>query len=55
MEKVISEFGKIDVLVNNAGSSKDVPITEMTDEEDFIVDTDLSSVFKMIRAVAEKW
>lgn len=55
VEKVISEFGKIDVLVNNAGSSKDAPITEMTDEEwNFTIDTDLSSVFKMTRAVARK-
>lgn len=55
VEKAIAEFGKIDVLVNNAGGAKNAPIIEMTDEEwDFTVNTDLSSVFKVTRAVANK-
>lgn len=55
VEKAVKEFGKIDVLVNNAGSSKNAAVTEMTDEEwDFTIETDLSSVFKMTRAVANK-
>ena len=44
-------FGKVDVLVNCAGSSKDKGALEMTDEEwDFTIATDLTSVFKMTRA-----
>lgn len=55
VEKAIAEFGKIDVLVNNAGGAKNAPVTEMTDEEwEFTVDTDLNSVFKVTRAVANK-
>lgn len=46
-------FGKVDILVNCAGSSKDKGVLDMTDEEwDFTIDTDLTSVFKMTRAFA---
>lgn len=55
VEKAISEYGKIDVLVNNAGSSKGGAINEMTDEAwQFTMDVDLTSVFKMTRAVSAK-
>lgn len=44
-------FGKVDILVNCAGASKDKGALEMSDEEwDFTIETDLSSVFKMTRA-----
>ena len=47
------KFGKVDVLVNCAGSSKDAGVLEMTDDEwDFTIDTDLTSVFKVTRAFA---
>ena len=47
------EFGKVDILVNCAGSSKDAGVLEMTDDEwDFTISTDLTSVFKMTRAFA---
>ena len=47
------EFGKIDILINCAGSSKDKGVLEMNDEEwDFTINTDLTSVFKMTRAFA---
>ena len=46
-------FGKVDILVNCAGSSKDKGALDMTDEEwNFTLDTDLTSVFKMTRAFA---
>ena len=45
------EFGKVDILVNCAGSSKDKGVLDMQDEEwDFTIATDLTSVFKMTRA-----
>ena len=45
------EFGKVDILVNCAGSSKDAGVLEMTDEQwDFTIATDQTSVFKMTRA-----
>lgn len=47
------EYGKVDILVNCAGSSKDAGVLEMLDEEwDFTIQTDLTSVFKMTRAFA---
>lgn len=50
---VEKEFGKVDILVNCAGSSKDAGVLDMKDEEwQFTIDTDLTSVFKMTRAFA---
>lgn len=47
------EFGRVDILLNCAGSSKDKGVLEMTDEEwDFTIATDETSVFKMTRAFA---
>ena len=46
-------FGKVDILVNCAGASKDAGVLDMTDDEwDFTVNTDLTSVFKVTRAFA---
>ncbi len=43
-------FGKVDILVNCAGASKDKGVLDMTDEEwNFTIDTDLTSVFRMTR------
>ena len=52
--KLVEEtFGKVDILVNCAGSSKDKGVLEMQDDEwDFTIETDLTSVFKMTRAFA---
>lgn len=48
---VVDTFGKVDILVNCAGSSKDAGVLDMKDDEwDFTIDTDLTSVFKMTRA-----
>lgn len=44
-------FGKVDILVNCAGSSKDAGVLEMSDDEwDFTIATDQTSVFKVTRA-----
>ena len=46
-----NHFGKVDILINCAGSSKDKGVLEMEDEEwDFTINTDLTSVFKVSRA-----
>jgi gluconate 5-dehydrogenase len=50
---VKKQFGKVDVLVNCAGSAKNNGVLNMTDEEwQFTIDTDLSSVFYVTRAFA---
>ena len=52
-DKVEAEFGRVDILLNCAGSSKDKGVLEMTDDEwDFTIATDETSVFKMTRAFA---
>lgn len=52
-KKVETEFGRVDILVNCAGSSKDKGVLDMNDEEwDFTINTDLTSVFKVTRAFA---
>ena len=53
-DAVEKEFGKCDILLNCAGSSKDKGVVEMTDGEwDFTIATDETSVFKMTRAFAK--
>ena len=51
VDHVISDFGKIDVLVNNAGIKKDNLLMRM-DKEDFdtVVNTNLSSVFNLTKS-----
>lgn len=45
------EFGKIDVLINNAGITKDNLILRMKDEQwDSVIETNLKSVFLTTRA-----
>ncbi len=54
IEAAIQEFGKLDVLVNNAGGATPgygKPVEEITDEEWHLgIDTNLSSVFYCCRA-----
>ena len=48
---VEERFGKVDVLVNCAGSAKNAGVLDMTDEEwDFTIKTDMDSVFYVTRA-----
>ena len=50
---VEEKYGKVDVLVNCAGSAKNNGVLNMTDEEwDFTMKTDLDSIFYMTRAFA---
>lgn len=50
VDKVIAEFGKIDVLVNNAGVTRDNLILRMDDKQwDEVIRTNLSSVFNLTK------
>ncbi len=53
VKAALDEFGKIDVLVNNAGITRDNLIMRMdADEWDSVIDTNLSGPFWMTRAIA---
>lgn len=46
------KFGEVEILVNNAGVTRDNLLVRMKDEEwDEIIETDLKSVFRLSRAV----
>ena len=52
VEKVVQEEGKIDILVNGAGTNKRVPFLEVTEEDwDFVMDINLKSVLFATQAV----
>lgn len=49
--ETIEKCGKIDILINNAGITKDTLLMRMTDEQfDDVINTNLRSCFKMCRA-----
>lgn len=49
-KKTEETYGKVDILVNCAGSAKNAGVLEMTDEEwDFTIKTDMDSVFYVTR------
>jgi NAD(P)-dependent dehydrogenase (short-subunit alcohol dehydrogenase family) len=55
VENVITEFGQIDVLVNNAGINMKKDFTEVTDQEfQSVITTNLCSVFAMSREVVKQ-
>jgi 3-oxoacyl-[acyl-carrier protein] reductase len=53
VQAAIDAFGKIDIIVNNAGYTRDVPVHKMSDE-DFhaMLDIHLVAPFRIIRAAA---
>ncbi len=51
--KAIDSFGKIDIIVNNAGYTVDAPIHKMSDEQfQAMIDIHLAVPFRVIRAAA---
>jgi NAD(P)-dependent dehydrogenase (short-subunit alcohol dehydrogenase family) len=55
VQSIINEFGRIDILINNAGINIRKPIEEFEDEEwDRVQDTNLKGPFLCSRAVAKQ-
>lgn len=52
VEDVVAAFGTVDVLVNNAGITRDTLLMRMTEEQwDEVINTNLKSVFNLTKAV----
>lgn len=52
IKQVVEDFGRIDVLVNNAGITRDGLMMRMTEEQwDLVINVNLKSAFNMIHAV----
>lgn len=52
IEEVLADFGRIDVLVNNAGITRDGLMMRMTEEQwDLVINVNLKSAFNLIHAV----
>jgi 3-oxoacyl-[acyl-carrier protein] reductase len=52
VEEVVNEFGTVDVLVNNAGITRDTLLMRMSEEQwDAVINTNLKSAFNLTKAV----
>jgi 3-oxoacyl-[acyl-carrier protein] reductase len=52
-KKTIEQFGKIDILINNAGITKDASFLKMTPEQwQQVIDVNLTGVFNCTKAIA---
>jgi 3-oxoacyl-[acyl-carrier protein] reductase len=52
VDDVVAEFGTIDVLVNNAGITRDTLLMRMTEQQwDDVINTNLKSAFNLTKAV----
>lgn len=52
VERIVEEFGKVDILVNNVGITKDTLLMRMSEEQwDAVINVNLKSVFNFTKAV----
>ncbi len=54
IETVVADFGRLDILINNAGITKDGLLMRMTEEQwDAVLNVNLKSVFNLTKAVTK--
>lgn len=54
VQKTLDEFGKVDILINNAGITRDALIPRMSEEDwDLVINTNLKGTFNCTKAVAK--
>jgi acetoacetyl-CoA reductase len=54
IEKIVAELGPVDIVVNNAGITRDTTIHRMTPEQwQHVIDTNLTSCFNLARLVID--
>ncbi len=52
VDDVLAEFGSVDILINNAGITKDNLLMRMSEEDfDKVIEVNLKSVFNMTKAI----
>jgi 2-deoxy-D-gluconate 3-dehydrogenase len=55
VEETVSKFGRIDILINNAGMIRRSPAVDYSDEDwSAVIDVNLSSVFRLSQAAGRK-
>src|SRR5260370_12728120 len=56
IDSAIAEFGRLDILINNAGILRDRVLVNLTDDDwDLVVRVNLRGTFLMMRAAANHW
>ncbi|MGD9587419.1 MAG: 2-dehydro-3-deoxy-D-gluconate 5-dehydrogenase KduD [Pyrinomonadaceae bacterium] len=51
IERVVEEFGRIDILINNAGTIRRAPAVDFSEEDwETVIEVNLSSVFRLSQA-----